>query len=616
MRTKNNNKSSLYVLMAAGMMLYSCQNELAIPDKGLNEGEYPLALNVGSISRAGADDVKKTWNVGDVFGAKIEGNDVIGKYKITDVATGATEAVEAISWHTSVQSEVYAWYPVDDQTDISLGGYAGAGLLVAKTLADYTAPANLTFSSPLAKIVCVLKPAPGVTLDENAEVSFNTFTKVDFKQGVISPVEGTQGEITAEKEVIEENTQYTALLCPGEIATDNYFLKVVSGANTYKMTMSDAARLEAGKTYTFNVTVKDKGEIVWSVSTIAGTGTEGSPDSKISTEQDAMSVNLYKPFWLTLDNNNNLYSIQYNGSNKGALNKINLTTGKIITSIFIGDGGMDSEFKNFYASIFTPDYKNILLSQDRGMGNNDLYSFAYANSTVDFNSKQKEANRIKEVKGMAICPVDKDYLFLTDKDGKLYRFNLKYSGDIISEVGTEKTDLGYIKDKVTLDANPYEGDDTQSVTGRNWYDFNIQFAPDGTFAYFVSRNRNIVVKASYDNSKHEFSNFTFVAGEHSYKGAYADGTGKAAKFSQPHQGAFDMEGNFYLCDAGNHCIRKIDLQGNVTTFAGNPSENAYKDGALSDATFKAPIGIAFDAVNNVFYVADWEDHRIRVIKGQ
>lgn len=607
------NKYGFYFFLAGGLILQSCQNEFDMRDRNeLHNGDCPLKLTVGIPSRS--TEIKKTWEVNDVFGVKLDGQDVVGKYKITDVASGATEAVDIIKWHTAQKTNILAWYPYEEVQNLQLGGYEGANLLMANVSADYTSPANLVFTSPLAKVICVLNPAPGVALSKDLTVSFNSYNQVDYVNGEINPE--IKGEVIATKETIEGHDQYVALLVPGEISTDEYFLKVVSGSNTYKMSMSDAAKLNAGKTYTFNITVKDRGEIVWSVSTLAGTGTQGNADEKITSEKDAISTNLYKPFWLTKDNNNNLYYIQYDAANKGSLNKINLNTKKVITSVFRNDGGIDGGFANFYVNLFTPDYKNLVLSQDRGMGNNDLYSFYLNNGAIDFNSKQKESERVKEVKGLGMSPIDKEYLFVVGNTGTLYRYKLKYDGDKITSI-SERTGLGNIQEKVNIGTNPEEGQEsTASAFQKNWYDFNIQFAPDGTYAYFVTRNRNVVVKAEYDKVKHEFVNFSFVAGKHSYSGGYADGAGNEVMFKNPHQGAFDTEGNFYLCDSGNHCIRKINSQGNVTTFAGNPTKDEYKDGALNDATFKAPIGIVFDSENNVFYVSDWNDNRIRVIKGE
>ncbi|MCX7680782.1 MAG: NHL repeat-containing protein [Anaerolineae bacterium] len=96
-----------------------------------------------------------------------------------------------------------------------------------------------------------------------------------------------------------------------------------------------------------------------------------------------------------------------------------------------------------------------------------------------------------------------------------------------------------------------------------------------------------------------------------YVAGYADGSAAEARFQHPRSVAVDAQGNVYVADAGNNCIRKITPDGQVTTFAGS-REPGYVDGKGTEARFNSPSGIAVDAQGNV-YVADTANHRVRKI---
>jgi DNA-binding beta-propeller fold protein YncE len=91
---------------------------------------------------------------------------------------------------------------------------------------------------------------------------------------------------------------------------------------------------------------------------------------------------------------------------------------------------------------------------------------------------------------------------------------------------------------------------------------------------------------------------------------FADGKGSNALFSGPVGVAIDKAGNLYVTDGGNHSIRKVTPQGEVSTLAG--SERGSADGEGSSAQFDTPYGITIDVAGNL-YVADKWNHRIRKI---
>ena len=94
----------------------------------------------------------------------------------------------------------------------------------------------------------------------------------------------------------------------------------------------------------------------------------------------------------------------------------------------------------------------------------------------------------------------------------------------------------------------------------------------------------------------------------------ADGIGTAATFNAPTGVAVDSNLNVYVADF-NDRIRKITPSSagwTVTTFAGGSGYSGYSDGAGSVAKFNNAWGVSVDSCNNV-YVSDMNNHRIRKI---
>jgi streptogramin lyase len=92
---------------------------------------------------------------------------------------------------------------------------------------------------------------------------------------------------------------------------------------------------------------------------------------------------------------------------------------------------------------------------------------------------------------------------------------------------------------------------------------------------------------------------------------FANGKGVVTQFAYPAGISVDKSGNVYVADTGNHRIRKIDPTGMVSTLAGN-GQPGFADGEPHDAQFQFPLGVASDDDGNV-YVTDRSNRRIRKI---
>jgi sugar lactone lactonase YvrE len=79
------------------------------------------------------------------------------------------------------------------------------------------------------------------------------------------------------------------------------------------------------------------------------------------------------------------------------------------------------------------------------------------------------------------------------------------------------------------------------------------------------------------------------------------GPATSAEIMNPAGIGVDRVGNLYIADAGNHRVRKVAVDGAISTVAGN-----------GDAGYLNPLGAAVDAAGNL-YIADAANHRIRKV---
>lgn len=86
-----------------------------------------------------------------------------------------------------------------------------------------------------------------------------------------------------------------------------------------------------------------------------------------------------------------------------------------------------------------------------------------------------------------------------------------------------------------------------------------------------------------------------------------------ARLSAPRDISMDAAGNLYIADSANNRIRRVDITGTITTFAGTGSYGFGGDGGqASSATLAHPNGVAACANGNV-YIADSDNNRIRKV---
>ncbi|MEW5677426.1 T9SS type A sorting domain-containing protein [Flavobacterium enshiense] len=131
-----------------------------------------------------------------------------------------------------------------------------------------------------------------------------------------------------------------------------------------------------------------------------------------------------------------------------------------------------------------------------------------------------------------------------------------------------------------------------------------------TVVTFNQQNDLVIV----DRSNHKIRKVAIDGAVTTLAGTGAIGTANgdvaSATFRYPDGAIVDSQGNIFITDQSNHLIRKITPAGVVSTFAGSTA--GFLDGSGLSAKFYYPAAMTIDAQDNL-YIADWNNHKIRKI---
>ncbi len=186
-----------------------------------------------------------------------------------------------------------------------------------------------------------------------------------------------------------------------------------------------------------------------------------------------------------------------------------------------------------------------------------------------------------------------------DGDGRMARFDKPFDiirdekgGFLIADFHNYRIRSMTAGGMVSTFAGSSQGQEDGSLTEGRLY---------SPVAICLDRNGDLIVADKNYNAIRRItkSGITTIAGGNGI--GREDGDVKTSQFNRPVSVAVNSKGDIFVCDEGNHCIRKIS--GNtVSTYAGN-GNGGYADGPAAQADFLYPKSIAIDASDNV-YVAE------------
>lgn len=288
MMNKSNPFRHLAVAGILCLLAASCSD---VTDDGttLPDGTCPMTFTASvdglTATRATTNaDGKTSWEAEDLVAISMDGGANHKVYKISNTTDGAmipNGEANTLYW-SKRQETLAAWHPVS----CTIGSSTGSGEvnitdqntsfgtlenILHAPAQDYTYsssnPVAFVFRHALAKVKVTLKKGDGIEDSDlsNATVTFTGYTAGSLGYGGMTG-SGSNGDITPKTETPASGgaATYTALVIPQQMQ-GKMFIKVTIGTGGaardyyYTPTGSTDADLEAGKQYTYTITVKKTG---------------------------------------------------------------------------------------------------------------------------------------------------------------------------------------------------------------------------------------------------------------------------------------------------------------------------------------------------------------------
>lgn len=340
------------------------------------------------------------------------------------------------------------------------------------------------------------------------------------------------------------------------------------------------------------------------ICTIAGTGNAGLGDEGLDPRQ----TDLYLPQDTTIGVDNLVYVVDWNNHR---IRRIN-ADGSMDSVVGTGELGDAQDGEGAYSNLNHPTHMSVA-------PNGKFMIAAWHNSKImEFDPATEQlvtvcGNGMRSFGGdggpasMALLDLPTATAF--DAEGNMYITD--QANQRIRKVGVD----GIITTAVGNGMPGFSGDGEDATTAQIKLPGGQAAPPAGRIA--VDGEGNLFIADSANNRIRKVDTtgiITTIAGNGDPTYGGDGGPAVDASLARPSDVEVDRDGNIYIADTDNSCIRKIDAGGIISTIAGRCGSPGYEgDGdEASKALLDRPYGITV-AENGDLYIADTHNHRIRVI---
>ena len=272
-------KKHLFYIAAAALMLAACSNDER--DIQNNDDIIKLSANIATpVTRATATDALQNTQFNNSTAIHVDVYETGGSAPMTNgsgtyTTTNTTGALSGSLYYPTNGNniDIEAYYPstvtysttsfnvLADQS--SAANYCSSDLMYATKLTNKAKGTThgLTFNHALSKIIVNITNGSGVTAgDITSNVSAvkinNTKLTATIAKGVVSAATGSATDITITGTT---NTSNIGIIVPQTVVNGSAFITVTYNSNDYAYTLTADKTFEAGKVYTYALTLTAQG---------------------------------------------------------------------------------------------------------------------------------------------------------------------------------------------------------------------------------------------------------------------------------------------------------------------------------------------------------------------